>query len=219
MALKNGDFIKLDFTGIDEEDDQVFDTTKQDVAKEHGIYEQRINYEPITVCIGEGHVLPGLDEELVGKDEEAAFTVTLKPEQAFGKKKSEHLKLMPKKVFEKQDVNPRPGMEVNIDDMRGTIKNVSGNRIIVDFNHPLAGREITYEIQTHGKVTDLAEQVETITGMTLRHKADVSVEDKTATISFPIDLPEEITTEVTDKITSLTAITDVKFVKPEADKK
>ena len=121
MTLKKGDFVRLDFTGIDEEEGHVFDTTKEDVAKEHGIYEQRINYEPITVCIGEGHVLPGLDDELEGQEDEAEFRVTLKPEQAFGKKKSEHLKLMPKKVFEKQDVNPRPGLEVNIDDMRGTI--------------------------------------------------------------------------------------------------
>ena len=216
MTLKKGDFITLDFTGTDKNNKHVFDTTKKEVAQENGIYEDRVNYEPITICIGEGHVLPGLDKALEGKKEEESFTITLQPEEAFGKKKSDALKLMPKKVFQKQDINPQPGLEVNIDNMRGTIKNVSGNRIIVDFNHPLSGHEITYEIDIHKKIQDTKKQVETIVGMALRHQPEIELEDKKATIHFPVELPEDLQEELTKQITTLTETKEVIFKKSEA---
>ena len=218
MTLKKGDFITLDFTGKQADNNEVFDTTQEAVAKEHGIKEQHINYEPITICIGEGHVLPGLDNALEGKKEEENFEVTLKPEEAFGKKRADALKLMPKRVFDKQDITPRPGLEVNIDDRRGTIKNVSGNRIIVDFNHPLSGRELTYEIQTHKKVTDTKKQVQTIVSIALQHEPKVTINEQEATIEFPVELPENIREELTKTVTKLTSIKKLHFKKTNKDK-
>lgn len=215
MTLQKGDFITLDFTGTITEEDTVFDTTKKDVAQEHGIYEERVDYEPITVCIGEGHVLPGLDKALEGKKEQEETSITLKPEEAFGKKTAEALKLMPKRVFDKQKITPRPGLEVNIDEQRGVIKNVSGNRIIVDFNHPLSGKELTYKITIHKKITETQAQVETIIQMLLRHKADVKVTQNKAVITFPIELPEKIQEQLKTDITRLTSIEEVNFKKSE----
>lgn len=211
MALQNGDFVKLDFTGIDAEDGSVFDTTKEDIAKEHDIHDQRMTYEPITVCIGEGHVLPGLDKQLIGKDEESSFEVTLKPEEAFGKKDASLIKLMPLKQFKKQDLKPQPGLDVSVDGMRGTVKTVSGNRVIVDFNHPLASHDITYKITTRKKVEDLAEQVKSLIEMGLRFTPEVKVKEKTVTITTPTELPEQIREQLTEQVKKTTAVEKLEF--------
>lgn len=217
MTLTKGDFITLDFTGKQTETNEVFDTTKEDVAKQHSIYEQQVPYEPITICIGEGHVLPGLENALEGQEPNSEIEVTLKPEEAFGKKSAKAIKLMPKKVFEKQQIHPRPGLEVNIDDQRGTIKSISGNRVIVDFNHPLSGRELTYELEIGDQITDTKQQAESLVNMALRHKAQVDVKEQKATITFPVELPEQITEEITKTLKRLTKIESVEYQTPKKD--
>lgn len=211
MALQEGDFVKIDFTGSISETQEVFDTTKKDVAQEHNIQTQKVDYEPITICIGQGHVLPGLDKALVGKKEQEEFEVKLAPEDAFGKKDAKSIKLMPKKVFDKQQIRVQPGAQVTIDDMPATIKSISGNRVVVDFNHQLAGHELTYQIHTHKKVTDKKTQVETIVENTLRAPADVTIKETSATVKFPIELPKKIQEKLTELITETTDITDVTY--------
>jgi FKBP-type peptidyl-prolyl cis-trans isomerase SlyD len=214
MALKKGDFVTLDFTGSITETQDVFDTTIQSVAQKHGIQTQRMTYEPITICIGEGHVLPGLDKGIEGQDEEAEFSVDLKPEDAFGKKQADRIKLMPKKVFDKQEIRIAPGLQVNIDNMPGTIKSISGNRVVVDFNHRLAGKGLTYIIKTQGKVTDDSKQVQAIVDMALHAPSTVTVDDKKAVVEFPMELPKELQEQVTEKILANTSITSVEYKKP-----
>ena len=217
MTLTKGDFITLDFTGKQTETNEVFDTTKEEAAKKNNIYEQQVPYEPITICIGEGHVLPGLDKALEGQKPNSKTEVTLKPEDAFGKKSAKAIKLMPLKVFQKQQINPRPGLEVNIDDQRGTIKSISGNRVIVDFNHPLSGRELTYELEIGEQITDTQKQAESLVNMALRHKTQVEVKETQATITFPVELPEKITKEITKTLKRLTKIETVKYQTPKKD--
>ncbi|MFT4249842.1 MAG: FKBP-type peptidyl-prolyl cis-trans isomerase [Candidatus Woesearchaeota archaeon] len=211
MAIKKGDFITLDFTGTLTEEQTIFDTTKEEIAKQHNITTRNMSYEPITVCVGEGHLLAGLDKALEGRKEEETFSITLAPEEAFGKKNAKNIKLMPKKVFEKQKIRVEPGLQVTIDDMPGTIKSVSGNRVIVDFNHQLAGHELTYEIEIHKKITNTQEQVEKLAQILLQAPAKASVKEQEATISFPVELPEQLQETLTKKIVELTKVTSVTY--------
>lgn len=215
MALKKGEFVRLHFTGAVTETGDVFDTTREDVAREHQLHRGDMQYEPLTICVGEGFVLPALDEAIIGQSENGSFTVTLQPEQAFGKKRADHLKLMPLAVFKKQKVQPQPGLEVNIDNVRGVIKTVQANRVIVDFNHPLSGKEITYDLETLGKVTELPAQVEAVVGRTLGFAPEITVSGAKATITLPIELPKEVQDQVKERVTSLTSAEDLVFVKHE----
>ena len=213
MKLDKGSFVKLDFTGHDDDTNAVFDTTRKEVASNHGLIRGKVDYGPITICVGEGHLLPGLDKALEGKEDRSIFSVSLEPEDAFGKKRADLLKLMPMNVFKKQKINPVPGLEVNIDGMHGTIKNVSGNRVIVDFNHPLASHAVSYDIRTLGEVTDVAEQVKTIVSIALRYEPEVKVEGLKAKVPLPVALPEELKQQLTARILDLTALREVEFSK------
>ncbi|MBW3011127.1 FKBP-type peptidyl-prolyl cis-trans isomerase, partial [Candidatus Woesearchaeota archaeon] len=82
--VQKGDFIEVQYTGS--VDSQVFDTTDEAKAKELGIHNPTMPYGSIKICIGRGHLLKGLDEEVEGKEAGKEYDFHLKPEQAFGKK-------------------------------------------------------------------------------------------------------------------------------------
>jgi FKBP-type peptidyl-prolyl cis-trans isomerase 2 len=98
-------------------------------------------YGPIVVKIGAGHVLPGVDEDLAGKEIGLNYTIVVPATKAFGERKKDELKTIEKKVLpQKVSILDR----VTIDGREGTVVNKIGNRYLVDFNHPLAGQDVTY---------------------------------------------------------------------------
>ena len=62
MAIKEGDFLKLSYTGS--VNGNVFDTTFEEEAKTANIHSPNAIYGPVTICVGQKHVILGLDEEL-----------------------------------------------------------------------------------------------------------------------------------------------------------
>lgn len=147
MKIKKGDKVKITYTGIIKEDNRIFDTTDEETAKKEDIHMQDAKYGPVTIEIGKGEVLKGLEDELIGKETGKEYTIELSPEKAFGKKTMQLLQRIPMSAFKKQGIMPQPGMTVNIDNVMGTVKIVSGGRIIVDFNHPLANKEVIYKVK------------------------------------------------------------------------
>ena len=160
--LKDGDFVEIDFTGKILDEGKVFDTTLEEVAKKNDIHEGSIKYGPVRICLGEKHLIAGLDKNLVGKEPGKTYVFSVKPEEAFGNKNPKMLRLIATSKFHAQKINPVPGLQVNMDGVLGTIKVVSGGRTIVDFNHPLAGKELEYEVNVNKVITDAAEKVEAL---------------------------------------------------------
>ena len=151
--MKKHDFIEVEYTGY-LEDGTVFDTTSEDIAIKNGLKNENTKFGPAIICLGENHVLPGIEKQIIGK-KPGSFKIELNAEDAFGKKNPKMLKLMPMKLFKKEQVHPVPGLEVNIDNMYGIVRSVSGGRVIVDFNHPLSGRNVKYDFKVNKEITDL----------------------------------------------------------------
>ena len=149
--IKKGDFVELEYTACIDNNGVIFDTTSEETAKVHNIYNKEASYKPLIVCVGEGHLLKGLDDFVVDK---TPGKYIVKLENAFGKKNAKLLRLISVGEFKKHDVQPVPGLEVDLDGHRGIIRTVNGGRVIVDFNHPLASQDITYDINILGKVDD-----------------------------------------------------------------
>jgi len=218
MKLKNGDFILLDYTGRIKDSKQVFDTTSEQVAKDSNIYQKGAKYKPAMVCIGEGDVLKGLDEDLVGKEVGKSYSVEISPEKGFGKKDAKLMKIVNTNMFLKNNINPVPGLQVNVDNLIGTIKTVSGGRTIIDFNHPLAGKNLVYEFNII-KIVDNDE--EKIKGMLTSYlgidNPEVKVEAGIAKIDN--EVPEMLKKQLEEKITKLIpAIKKVDYKKIEEPK-
>lgn len=217
MAIKEHDFIELDYTGI-LDDGTIFDTTSEDIAKKHDINNPKAAYKPIIICVGEQQVVPGLDQALIGKEIGNAYMIKVPTEQAFGKKDAKMIRLVPLRVFEKQNIMPQPGLQVDMDDTIATVLRVGGGRVLVDFNHPLAGKQITYEITPKRQVTDPKEQIKSYLEMVFPVKTEVDIVDDKATITLAQDLPKEIAQELSKKLSELTRIKTIEFKKEEKKK-
>jgi FKBP-type peptidyl-prolyl cis-trans isomerase SlyD len=224
MAIKKNDFIEVEYTGRLKEEKLVFDTTDEKLAKETGIYSQQQSYGPITICLGQGQILPGLEKGLEGKELEAGkpgeYKFDLQPEDAFGKKDAKLIRMIPASAFKRQNIVPQPGMQVNIDGMMGIIKTASGGRCMVDFNHPLSGKELSYTIKVNRIITDDKEQLKSYVSLALNSK-DVPVELKEgkAEITTEREVPKEVQQMLSDKVKELIpSIKEISFKKKQKEK-
>ncbi|MBD3310122.1 peptidylprolyl isomerase [Candidatus Woesearchaeota archaeon] len=217
MAEK-GEFIELEYTGRLKDEGMVFDTTSEKTAKEEGIWDKNMKYGPAIVCLGEGQLLSGLDQKLVGKSV-GKHTIELAPEEGFGKKDAKLLRIVPTNIFRQQKIDPVPGLQVNIDGAMGTIRTVTGGRTVVDFNHPLSGKEVVYDIDLKRVVKDDKEKVKAFVSLALGLKdLDVDIKDSVAVISTGKEIPQEIAEKLQEEIARLTDIKKITFTKNNTEK-
>ncbi len=224
-TIKEKDFVEVEYTGKITEDNHIFDTTDEKIAKENDIYNPSMTYGPLGICIGEGALIKGLEDQLVGKEIGKEYEIKLECEQAFGKKSSKMLKIVPTNTFKKEQINPAPGMQVNIDGMLGVIKTVTGGRTIVDFNHPLSGKDITYKIKATKIITDDAEKIKNYIALQLNIKPDfftIKIENEEAQIQFKEGLSlERLNMEnLTKKLKEFTKVKKFNYIetKPAPEK-
>ena len=208
MALKENDFIEVDYSGRLKETGQLFDTSNVEEAQKAGMHS---HVHAAVICLGRGQLLKGLENKLFGKEIGKEYTIALVPEEAFGKKDAKLLKIVPTNIFLKQGIRPMPSLQVNIDGLIGTIRTVSGGRTIVDFNHPLAGHEIEYTITVKRIVSDKKEQVKGFLELGAHlHDAEVNVKENKAEIKLKKMLPEQVTNFLSAQIKELMGL-DVIF--------
>lgn len=160
--LKDGDFIKISYTGKTIAAGKVFDTTSAEKAKEAGIVEEGRKFAPVLVVFGKGHVVKGLEEALRGMEVGERKSVELTPENAFGMRDPNLVRIMPLSEFKKRDLDPFPGMMLDLDGAKGIVKSVSGGRVMVDMNHPLAGEKIVYDVKIEEKLTETNPRIQAI---------------------------------------------------------
>lgn len=162
MAIENGDFVRLNFTGKIKENDDVFDTTYEDVAQEAGIYVEEKTYKPIPIVVGGNHVLPAIEEAIEGLEAGDSKNIEIDSENAFGKRSSDLIQLIPMREFKKQGMTPVPGMQITSNGQTGKILTVNGGRVKVDFNHELAGKDLVYDVEVVEVIEDDEDKIKSM---------------------------------------------------------
>jgi FKBP-type peptidyl-prolyl cis-trans isomerase SlyD len=181
MAIKDGDFIRLSYSGS--VDGNIFDTTDAAEAKSAGIHSPNAIYGPVTICVGQKHVILGLDEELVGKEIGATGDVVVSPEKAFGDRDPKRIQSFPKSQFKEKPVR---GMPVKMDEMgEGTVVDVIGSKVIVDFNAPLAGQTLSYHYTIEEDVADSLEQLKGLVRLYAGRDLEIVIDNGRATVTLP----------------------------------
>ncbi|WP_251343900.1 FKBP-type peptidyl-prolyl cis-trans isomerase [Haloplanus halophilus] len=205
-GLQEGDFLRLEYTVRTTDDEQVVDTTSQEVAEEAGIDEEGHEFEPRTIVIGAGHVFQAVDDDLIGKEVGDENTVHIDAVEAFGEFDPDDVRTV---SAEKIDEDDRyPGAHVNVDGQQGHVETIIGGRARVDFNHPLAGEDLEYEYEIVDVVDDPEEQAQGLLGMYLDHAPEVWIqtdeveEEVRVEVESEGDEPEyETETQTTEKRT------------------
>lgn len=209
--VKLHDFVEIEYTGK-LVDGTVFDTTVEDVAKNNKLFSSKVKYKPATICIGEKQLLAGLDAQLVDKEVGQSYTITLKPVEAFGKRDVKNMRIVPMSTFKEHNLQPQPGLQIDVDGEMGVVTQISGGRVIVNFNHPLAGREVMYDFKILNKITSAKEQVELFLATSLRLPKEmlkVHVLEGKASVELPFTLPESFLDALKKKLVELTGLKEI----------
>ncbi len=151
MTIETGDSVTIEYTGrLD--DETVFDTSRRSVAEETGLAEAEPDreYAPLTVTLGDEQVIEGLEDGLIGLEAGETDTLTIPPEKAYGEHTDENIQ-----EFETADLRemlggqtPEEGSYLEArNGSQGEVVHVDEEVVRVDFNPPLAGETLTFEVE------------------------------------------------------------------------
>lgn len=150
MAFSDGDFIEVEYSAFDAAGNSLIETTDEKAAKDAGIYNERARYGRKLIILGFNRTIKGLDLALrkmaVGQQQKFTFG----PDEAFGQRSDDYVKVMRLADMRERGVDPYPGMRVDLDGIMATVRSVNSGRVTIDANHPYAGHEIIYEVKVVG---------------------------------------------------------------------
>lgn len=206
--MEEGNLVLVNYTG--KADGEVFDTTMGKKAKQEGLHREGRDYRPIPVLIGEEYVIEGFEEAVKEMDIGEEREVEVPVEKAYGERSSDDVETYSEKEFKKQDVDIRPGEEIMIGDRRGKVISKGSGRIRVDFNHPLAGKDLDYWLKVEEKVEEDEEKAEYIYDYRVGH-GEIEVEEGKVRVpkthsdgEHEHEMPEELLEEVREEIEEYT---------------
>ncbi|MAR89506.1 MAG: peptidylprolyl isomerase [Pseudomonadota bacterium] len=107
---------------------------------------------PATFTVGDGNLLPGFEQSIFGLKAGDKRSVVLEAENAFGPHNPDNIQTMGRHLFRGQNIDLQPGVVVSFADpskaeLPGVIQAVDDDKVVVDFNHPLAGRDLTFQVE------------------------------------------------------------------------
>lgn len=191
MALQKGDFIILDYVAKVKETGEVFDTTKEDVAKKEHLYKEGEIYEPKLVVIGEGWVLKALDESLPTMEISKTASVEIPPEKAFGNRDPEKVKRVPLRHLTAKGITPALGMRVEYDGKMATVRALGAGRVLLDFNPQLAGKTLIYEVTVQKKLETQQEKISALIHRRIPAVEENKFKFNVKAKAVSIEMPEE----------------------------
>ncbi|NWF53049.1 MAG: peptidylprolyl isomerase [Nitrospirae bacterium] len=135
LKAKDGDTVKVHYTGT-LEDGTVFDTS--------------IDHEPLQFTLGKGQLIKGFENAVIGMSVGETKTIKIPCDEAYGPRSNELLLRFNKSDFP-PNMEPHEGMLLDLRSPDGrflmaTITEISEDAVILDANHPLAGKDLTFKI-------------------------------------------------------------------------
>ena len=191
MALQKGDFILIDYTAKVKETSEVFDTTFEEISKKEHLHKEGEIYEPKLVVLGESWVLKALDESLTTMEIGKAHTVEIAPKDAFGQRDPEKVKRVPLKQLMAKGTTPVIGMRLDYNGKMAIVRSIGAGRVLLDFNPPLAGKTLVYNVTVNKKLATSEEKIAALIHRRIplaeESKFKFTIEEKT----ISVDMPEE----------------------------
>jgi len=143
------------------------------------------------VVVGKGHVIKGLDEALEGMSLGEEKKIEITPEKAFGARDPNLVKILPIAEFRKRDMDPFPGMVVDLDGSRAIVKSVSGGRVMIDLNHALAGEKLLYEVKIVEKLETLESKIKALLENS-KLNSGFKVDNGVIEVTFPNEVKKDV---------------------------
>jgi len=173
------------------ESGQTVDTTYDAVAKDSHIHREDTPYGPRFIILGEGWLPKGLEDSLVGIDVGKQTTVELPPEKGYGARDPAKMRLVPLRRFRDKQIDPVPGAEIDLDGRPAVVRAVGAGRVQVDYNHPLAGRTLIYDVSVEKVLEDENEKILNVISKRIPEVDKTKFAVARSRKELTIDVPEE----------------------------
>ena len=183
--MNKGDIVRWDYegwtVGAKPEDNELFETTIETLAKEKEIHREGALYGPAPLIIGADRMVKGLESSLLAAELGKEVELTIAPADAYGdrdpKKVEVHsmAEIMRLPEFKKGEEEPVPGARVVLNNKAGTIISANPGRVRVDFNHQLAGKTLKYKYTIRSKAETAHDKVSSILEMYYGKPGDFKV--------------------------------------------
>ncbi len=114
------------------------------------VVDSTFDKEPATFTVGDGSLLPGFEQALYGLKAGDKRSLPIGPEQGFGQGNPQNIQVMPRAQF--ADMELSEGLLIIFNDaanaeLPGVVKAFDANQVTIDFNHPLAGKDLTFDVE------------------------------------------------------------------------
>lgn len=114
------------------------------------VVDSTFDKQPATFKVGDGNLLPGFEVALYGFKAGDKRSLQIEPENAFGQPNPQNVQVMPRSQFD--DMELSEGLLVIFNDaanaeLPGVVKAFDDSQVTVDFNHPLAGKTLTFDVE------------------------------------------------------------------------
>lgn len=115
------------------------------------VFDSSVDREPLEFSLGQKQVIPGFENAVLGMEQGEKKTITIPSGEAYGPHRSD-LVVDVQKNQVPPDITPEPGLQLQLRQQDGTIINVTvtgvtDTSVTLDANHPLAGKDLTFEIE------------------------------------------------------------------------
>ena len=154
--------IRLNYKAYMADADRLYDTTYEQDAKDAGIYNEKVKYQPMAYIVGSKKLFPALDKAISEAKVGEEFTVEIPAEEGAGARNPKLIETHSIKEFYRQEINPYPGLTVSLGNKTGVVLSVGAGRVKVDFNNALAGHDLKYVMTIAEEITDDAEKAKAI---------------------------------------------------------
>lgn len=134
MKISSGTIVSIHYT-LTGDDGEIIDSSQ--------------GQDPLQYEQGAGNIIPGLEKALEGRSSGEDVQVTLEPEDAYGQRNDAMVQSVPRETFKDVD-RVEPGMQFRVETEQGPmvvqVKDVADENVVLDFNHPLAGERLHFDV-------------------------------------------------------------------------
>lgn len=138
MGVQKGDTITINYRGR-------FDTGEE--------FDNTLSRDPVVFTVGHGQVVDAIDNGVQGLEPGEHRNIKVNPEDGFGHRRDELIRTVPKNLLGDQIIEPGEAVEIETDDgqvLIAEVKAIDDESITFDLNHPLAERNIEFDVELLG---------------------------------------------------------------------
>ncbi len=133
MAISNNQVVSMEY----------------EVKVEGNIVDSNVNQEPLEFTFGSGQIIPGLESRIADLSEGESASIVVPASEAYGEYNEEAMQKIPKEQFEGIELSiglPLQGQGPDGNPIQVVVKDILDDEVLIDFNHPLAGKELNFSI-------------------------------------------------------------------------